>query len=234
MRLALPAAACLLAALLAGCVSPAMFGRGAFSLDDWDTWTGWNDAYGSSELKGGDLYYHLTARQDDTRDEPADGYLPGLIRSRDLDGERWRVDAEADFRLPPGHMKRVSLGVWAGADGARPSIGNPDGLLKLVVQRQNGPRPEHDSFIAVALPGGSPVALPKKAKVLRFERSGAVFSLSYSLDRKKFTEALRADASALASLPAQKFFLGGFAGGDPQGAHARLKSFRLNGSELLK
>jgi len=227
----LPLAACL---LLAGCISPVMFKKGAYAMDDWDSWTGWNDAYGEGEVNSGGLYYRLTARQDDTRDEPSDGYNPGLILSRELQGPRWRVDLEADFRIPPGQMKRFSYGVWVGGDSARPSLGNASAAVKLVVQRQNGPRPSDDALDLIVMPGGRPAPLPRKLKVLRFERDGNYFTVSYALNRKDFTPLLRLDASAAADAPSQKFFVGGFAGGDPQGAYARFRSLKINGREVLR
>ena len=227
----LPLAACL---LLAGCLSPIMFKKGAYAMDDWDSWTGWNDAYGAGEVNNGGLYYRLTARQDDTRDEPSDGYNPGLILSRELQGSRWRVDLEADFKIPPGQMKRFSYGVWVGGDSARPSLGNASAAVKLVVQRQNGPRPADDALDLIVMPGGRPAPLPKKLKVLRFERDGNYFTVAYALNRKDFTPLLRLDASAAADAPSQKFFVGGFAGGDPQGAYARFRSLKINGQEVLR
>lgn len=224
----------LLAALLAGCLNPAMFKKGAYAVDDWESWTGWNDAYGSHEARNDGVYYTLTARQDDTRDEPSDGYAPGLIISRELTGEKWRADLEADFKLPPGEMKRFSYGVWVGGDAARPSIGNASATLKIIVQRQNGPRPMDDTFIVFCLPGARPFALPKNLKVLRFERDGKFFSLSYALNRRTFVPVFRLDASSALPAPSQKLFLGGFAGGDPQGAYMRLTSLKLNDREVLR
>lgn len=224
----------LLAVLLAGCLNPAMFKKGAYAVDDWESWTGWNDTHGSNEARNDGLYYTLAARQDDTRDEPSDGYAPGLIISRELTGARWRADLEADFKLPPGDMKRFSYGVWVGGDAARPSIGNASGTLKIIVQRQNGPRPADDSLIVFCLPGARPFALPKDLKVLRFERDGNFFSVSYALKRNKFTPVFRLDASAALPAPSQKFFVGGFAGGDPAGAHMRLKSLKINDKEVLR
>lgn len=222
------------AVFTAGCISPSMFKKGAYAVDDWDTWTGWNDEYGSHEVRGDGLYYRLTARQDDSRDEPSDGYAPGLILSREIAGVKWQADLEADFKMPPGQMKRFSYGVWLGGDSSRPSIGNASAVLKVLVQRQNGPRPADDTLTLFCLPGGKPFPLPKKLKVLRFERDGNYFSVSYALNRKDFTPVLRLDASAVVDAPSQKFFIGGFAGGDPQGAYARFKSLKLNGKEILR
>jgi hypothetical protein len=218
----------------AGCAGTAIFRKGAFAIDDWDTWTGWNDEYGANEMKGDGLYYYLAARQDDSRDEPSDGYAPGLILSRELSGLKWQADLEADFKIPPGQMKRFSYGIWVGGDAARPSVGSASASLKVLVQRQNGPRPADDSLTLFYLPGGKPFDLPKNLKVLRFERDANYFSVSYSMNRKQFIPVFRLDASAAADAPAQKFFIGGFAGGDPQGAYARFKSLKLNGSEILR
>jgi hypothetical protein len=102
------------------------------------------------------------------------------------------------------------------------------------VQRQNGPRPADDDLMLILLPGGKPIPLPKKLKVLRFERSGAFYTVSYSMNRKAFTPVLQVDGSAAADAPAQKFFLGGFAGGDPEGAFAHFKSLKINGQEVLR
>jgi len=220
--------------LAAGCVNPTIFKKGAFAVDDWESWTGWNDAYGSDEALSDGLYYRLAARQDDTRDEPSDGYAPGLIISRDLIGEKWRADLEADFKIPPGQVKRFSYGIWVGGDGARPSIGNASATLKIIAQRQNGPRPADDALIAFCLPGARPFALPKDLRVLRFERDGRFFSVSYALNRKTFVPVFRLDAGDAAAAPAQKFFAGGFAGGDPEGAYMRLKSLKINGEEILR
>jgi hypothetical protein len=220
--------------LSSGCLHPDMFRKGSFAFDDWDTWIGWNDEHGSSEMRRDGLYYTLTAKQDDTRDEPSDGYVPGLLLSRELEGAEWRADLEADFKLPPGQVKRFSYGVWVGGDSARPSIGNASAVMKLLVQRQNGPRPADDELIVILLPGGRPIPLPKDLKVLRFERSGVFFTVSYSMNRKDFTPALRVDATSAVNAPSQKFFLGGFAGGDPAGAYARFRSLKLNGREVLR
>ena len=106
--------------------------------------------------------------------------------------------------------------------------------MKLLVQRQNGPRAHDDSLALVCLPGGKPVALPKKLKVLRFERSETQFTVSYALNRKDFVTALSVAVPADLEFPSQKFFLGGFAGGDPAGAYARFKSLKINGREVLR
>jgi len=217
----------------AGCVT-AVFRKGAFAINDWDTWTGWNAEYGADEMKGDGLYYYLTARQDDSRDEPSDGYAPGLILSRELSGGKWQADLEADFKIPPGQMKRFSYGIWVGGDAARPSIGSASAVLKILVQRQNGPRPADDSLTVFYLPGGKAFPLPINLKVLRFERDGNYFSVSYSVKKKVFVPVFRLDASSAADEPSQKFFIGGFAGGDPQGAYARFKSLRINGHETLR
>lgn len=222
------------AALAAGCINPAMFKKGAYAIDDWESWTGWNDEHGSSQVRGDGLYYLLTSRQDDTRDTPSDGYAPGLILSRDLLGGRWRADVEAAFKIPPGQTKRFSYGVWIGGDAARPSLGSASATLKLLVQRQNGPGPQDDRLTLFFLPGGKPLELPLKLKVLRFERDGNYFTVSYALNRKTFVQVLRLDAAAALTAPAQKFFIGGFAGGDPAGAYARFTSLKINGKEILR
>lgn len=229
----LPLTLCL-AAALAGCLNPMMFKKGAYAIDDWETWTGWNDAYGSHEATPDGVYYRLTERQDDTRDMSSDGYSPGLILSRELMGQNWILDLEADFKIPPGQVKRFSYGVWVGGDAARPSIGSASATLKIVAQRQNGPRPADDSLIVFCLPGARPFALPKDLKVLRFERDGNFFSVSYAMNRKTFVPVFRLDAGSAAEAPSQKLFIGGFSGGDPQGAHMRLKSLKLNGTEVLR
>lgn len=229
-RLLLPAA---LALLSAACALPALFGGGPWVLKNWDFWPGWNDAYGRYETKSGGLYYYLTAKQDDTRDEPSDGYFPGLLLSKELSGTSWTLDLRADSKLPPGCIKRFSYGIWVGGDLARPSIGNASGALKLLVQRQNGPSRAFDTYQLVLLPGGRQVELPKKFKTLRFERSGNVYTVYYSMNRRDFVAALSADASSV-DAPSQKFFVGGFSSGDPAGAYMRIASLRLNGREILR
>lgn len=221
--------------LAAGCFSPAMFKKGAFAIDDWETWTGWNDAYGRDEVRNDGLYYYLTERQDDTRDTSSDGYSPGLIISREIPGADWRIDVEPYFNIPPGQVKRFSFGIWEGGDSARPSIASASGTLKLIAQRQNGPEPADDALIVFSLPGGKPFRVPIKAKTLRFERNGNFFSVSYSLGRKKFVPLFRLDAGdAAAGVPSQKFFIGGFSGGNPEGAYARFSSLKINGTEVLR
>ena len=226
-------AAILAAVFLAGC-NPAMFRKGAYAIDDWETWTGLNDAYGSHEVASDGLYYHLTERQDDTRDLSSDGYSPGLILSRELSGANWTLDLEADFKIPPGQVKRFSYGIWVGGDASRPSIGNASAVLKVMAQRQNGPRPQDNALLVFYLPGGRPFSLPVDLKVLRFVRSGDYYSVAYSMNRKKFIPVFRLNAQAAAVVPSQKFFIGGFAGGDPGGAYARLTSLKINGAETLR
>lgn len=234
IRTRLPAGLALAAFLAAGCINPAMFKKGAYAIDNWETWTGWNDAYGSHEALSDGLYYRLSERQDDTRDSSSDGYAPGLILSRELSGDKWRADLEADFKIPPGQVKRFSYGVWVGGDSSRPSIGNASAIVKVLAQRQNGPKPGDDALIVFCLPGGRPFGVPKDVKVLRFERDGTVFSVSYAMNRKNFTQLFRLNAPSAAGAPAQKFFVGGFSGGDPEGAYARFTSLKINGRETLR
>jgi hypothetical protein len=223
------------AAFTAGCISPVMFKKGAYAIDDWETWTGWNDAYGSHEVAPDGLYYRLTERQDDTRDMSSDGYSPGLILSRELQGTSWTLDLEADFKIPPGQVKRFSYGIWVGGDSARPSIGNASAVLKVIAQRQNGPRPQDNALVVFCLPGARPFSIPAKARVLRFERAGNFFSVAYAMNRRKFIPVFRLDAAqAAADVPSQKFFIGGFAGGNPEGAYARFTSLKINGRETLR
>ena len=222
------------AALLAcGCLNPVMFRKGAYNVDTWETWTSWDDAYGASELKPDGIYYALSERQDDTRDEPSDGYAPGLILSKELAGDAWQVDLEADFYLPQGRVKRFSYGIWVGGDSARPSVGNPSAVFKIVAQRQNGPKPSDDSHIVFPVPGGKFVSLPKTVRTLRFRRDGDAFSVYYAVKRGKFVQALKAVSPDARTAPSQKFFLAGFSAGDPQGARARLTSLKINGREIL-
>ncbi len=225
--------AALTAVLAAGCLNPSVFRKGAFSVDDWETWTSWNDSYGKHELLPDGLYYRLTERQDDSRDEASGGYCPGLIISRNVPGRKWRVDIEADFKIPPGPAKRFSYGVWLGSDYSRPSLGSSAGALQVLAQRQNGPNPEDDSLQVFYLPGGKPFKLPADLKVLRFEREDVFFTVSYSSDKKIFTPVFRLNALSAADAPAQKFFISGFAGGNPGGAYARFTSLKINGTEVL-
>ena len=206
--------------------------KGAYAVDDWNTWTGWNDDYGSHEVKPDGLYYRLTERQDDTRNEPSDGYSPGLILSRPVTGSVWSVDLQADFKIPPGQVKRFSYGIWLGGDSTRPSLSSASAVLKLLAQRQNGPRPYDDALIITCLPGGAPVKIPKNAETLRFERNGDLFTVSYSMHKKEFKPVTGIKAAV--DVPAQEFFLGGFAAGDPQGAYARFTSLKVNNRETLR
>lgn len=235
MKRILLLSACAAAMLSAcACLNPVMFRKNAYTVDTWETWTSWNDAYGTSELRKDGVYYLLTARQDDTRDEPSDGYAPGLILSKELGGDAWQADVQADFSLPRGTVKRFSYGIWIGGDAARPSVGSPSAVFKLVAQRQNGPRPSDDTHIVFPVPGGRFQALPAKFKVLRFVRQGSRFSVLYSVNGRKFVPVLSADSPEAAAATSQKFFLAGFSGGDPQGAWARLSSVKFNGQEVLR
>lgn len=216
-----------------GCINPAMFKKGAYAIDDWETWTGWNDAYGSHEVAPDGLYYRLTLRQDDTRDTSSDGYSPGLILSREITGLEWRADLQADFKIPPGQTKRFSCGVWLGDESTRPSLGSA-AVLKLLAQRRNGPRPGDDTLIIFYIPAGEAIKIPKAAKTLRFERNGNFFTVSYSLGKKEFKPVLRLEAPAAVNIKAQKFFIGGRADGDPQGAYARFTSLKINSRETLR
>jgi len=216
--------------LLAGCLNPAIFKKDAFSADDWETWTSWNDEYGSHIVSGLKLIYSLGEKQDDTQDMPFDGRLPGLILSKTVSGRSWRVEVSPEFKIPPGQLKRFSFGVWLGREGARPSLGSPAAVLKLLAQRQNGPAPEDDIFTVSAPPvKDSPIQIPKEAKTLRFEKSGGYFSIFYSLDGREFRLALRAASAEANDSESRKFFVSGRTDGSPRGAHAKFTNLEITG-----
>lgn len=215
--------------LLAGC-NPAIFKKGAFSVDDWETWTSWNDAFGEHNVSSSRLAYRLSANQDDTQDMPFDGRSPGLILSKTVAGRDWRVEVSPKFKVPPGALKRVSFGMWVGREGSRPSLGSPAAALKLLAQRQNGPAPEDDVLIVSAPPvKDSPVKIPKETKTLRFEKSGGYFFISYSLDGQVFTRALRAESAEGSAAESQKFFVSGRADGSARGAWAEFYGLKISG-----
>ncbi|HNW45359.1 MAG TPA: hypothetical protein PKI19_12710 [Elusimicrobiales bacterium] len=222
--------------LLSGCLfSPALYKSGAFSIDDWDTWTSWNDAFGTHEISGAGLCYSLGANQDDTHDLPSGGRSPGLILSKGLTGGSWRAEVSPEFKVPAGGLKRFSFGVWLGGDAARPSLGSASAALTLLVQRQNGPGQDYDALLVSAPPAkNSPVNIPKETKTLRFERSGEAFAVSYSLDSKAFRQALRVESAAAAGAESQKFFVSRMSEGGPGGASAKFTSLKINGKETLR
>lgn len=219
---------------LGGCLPAFLRKAPPYSLAGWELWPGQDNAYGSSEVKKDGIYYYLSGRQDDTREAPSDGYFPGLILARELQGSEWNLDMEADFILPPDKTCRFSCGVWLGDNYARPDLGNFSSVFILLFRRQNAARPGEYGLSVTHIPGGRPYAVPPKAKVIRFERRGSELSMSYSLNRKDFTRAFQASVPDAATTQAQKFFIGGFAGGEAAGARARLKSLKLNGKELLR
>jgi hypothetical protein len=220
--------------LSAGCLPAFLKKAPPYSLAGWEIWPGQDNAYGSYEVKKDGLYYRLTGRQDDTREAPSDGYFPGLILSRELRGSEWLLDMEADFLLPPGGIGRFSCGVWLGDSYARPDLGNFSSVFILLFRRQNETGPGKYAVSLTHIPGGRPYAVPLKAKVIRFERRGSELAMSYSLNRKDFTRAFQVSVPDAGTAPAQKFFIGGFAGGEAAGARARFKSLKFNGQELLR
>ena len=231
-NLVLPAAAMV---LLAGCFSAFFKKAPLYSLAGWQFWPGHNGAYGSYEVKKDGLYYYLTGRQDDTRETPSDGYFPGLILSRELRGSEWILDMEADFLLPRDRRTcRFSCGVWLGDNYARPGLGNFSSVFILLFRRQSMTGPGQYGHLVTHIPGGRPYAVPPKAKVIRFERRGIELSISYSMNRKDFTRAFQLSVPDVETAPTQKFFISGFAGGETEGASARFKSLKFNGTELLR
>jgi len=249
------------ALLLCGCLPAFLKKAPPYSIAGWETWPGTDNAYGWSEIKEDGLYYYLTARQDDTREEPSDGYFPGLILSRELAGNEWTLDMEADFSLPQGKSGRFSCGVWLGDSNARPDLGNFSSNFILLFRYQAGTG--ENSLVLTHIPGGTPHTVPKKAKVIRFERRGNDLAMSYALNRKDFIQVFRTTVADAGGIPAQKFFIGGYAGGEAplvwsigqgvrvkmsspvsapatkaqdqtQSARARFKSLKLNGKELLR
>ncbi len=228
---ALAAAAML---LLGGCLPAFLKKARPYSLAGWEIWPGQDNAYGSYEVKKNGVYYHLTGRQDDTREAPSDGYFPGLILARELRGSEWLLDMEADFLLPPGKTGRFSCGVWLGDNYARPDLGNFSSVFILLFRRQNETGPGKYAVSLTHIPGGRPYTVPLKTKVIRFERHGTELAMSYSLNRKNFTRAFQVSVPDAGTAPAQKFFIGGYAGGEIKDARARFKSLKFNGEELLR
>ncbi len=105
----------------------------------------------------------------------------------------------------------------------------------MLFRRQNAAGPGKYGSLATHIPGGRPYAVPPEAKVIRFERRGTELAMSYSPDKKAFTRIFQRPVPDAVTAPAQKFFIGGYAGGEEaKGALARFKSLKFNGKELLK
>ena len=200
----------------------------------WEEWPGHENRYGSYSLEGGKLLYRLSGRQHDFFDHPRqDGYNPGLLLAREINGRNWTIEMKARYELRPPGGKWLSLYVWFGKEKTRPSVESPGAVLSLFSNRQGDSGYGSNDFQVAYYPGSKTSAhLSPETAFLRIRRKEDLFTVETSVDGKNFTQALSVRSPEAAAAPAQKIVLGGQAFSET-GSYAEYSYIKFNGKPLF-
>ena len=220
--------------LLSGCLNPVMFKKGAYSIDDWESWVGWNDSYGRHEIREGRLYYYPQPNQDSSLENPSGGAYPGLITAKELPGQNWRLEFKAVPNAKAGAKKSFLTYVWFGDETHRPM---PDGgktVFRILLEQRFETGASQPLLIVSYGPGGKTFELPKDALVFRFERAGRIFKALYSGNGKSFADIFEAEAPQTLAAPSQKVAIGAKAEGEPDNAFCEYEYIKINGQSLVE
>jgi hypothetical protein len=219
--------------LIAGCFNPAMFKKGAYSMDDWESWLGWNDSRGRHEVRDGRLYYYPQADQDSSIENPSGGANPGLIAAKELQGQNWWLEFKAVPHIKPGAKKSFLTYVWFGDETRRPLPESAGTAFKILFEQLFEAGSDRARLLISYGPGGKIFELPRDAGVLRIERAGKDFKALYSRDGKTFGNIFEAEAPQTLGALSQKIAIGAKAAGEPGGAFCEYEYIKFNSQDLI-
>lgn len=208
---------------------PAPLSAGESSTEPPPGWTIW-PGRGKLTFPGGEPYYCLETRQHDYLSSPKEGYFPGILMSRDIQGENWEVEAYADYRMSGIGGNWLSVFVWFGEKDIRPAIN--DGILSLVARRNQDTGYGLSNFTLHYEPGGEAAILGPSVRHIRIKREGKMFSLHWSEDGETYHKEVSLFSPGAAAAPAQKIVLGGQAFGSTSSC-ADYEYIKLNGEPLF-
>lgn len=192
----------------------------------WEVWPG----RGKLTFPGGKPRYCLETRQHDYLSSPKDGYHPGILMAREILGEKWEVEASADYTMSGIGGQWLSVFVWFGEKDVRPAI--QEGVLSLIARRQQDSGYGSDNFSLSYEPRAEPVDLQPSVKYIRIRRDGKMFSLYWSEDGKTYNKEITVFSPGAAEAAAQKIVLGGQAFGSTSSC-ADYEYIKLNGKPLF-
>ena len=220
--------------LLSGCLNPAMFKKGAYSIDDWESWIGWNDSYGRYEIREGRLYYYSQPNQDSSLENPSGSAYPGLIAAKELTGQNWRLEFKAVPSAKAGAEKSFFTYVWFGDEAQRPVPAGAKTVFRILLEQRFEAGASQPLLIVSYGPGGKMFKLPKNALVFRLERTGGIFKAFYSSNGKSFADIFEAEAPQTLSAASQKVAIGAKAGDGSDDAFCEYEYIKINGQSLVE
>jgi len=224
----------LTALFAAGCINPAMFKKGAFSIDDWETWIGWNDSYGRHEIKDGRLYYYPQPNQDSSLENPSGGAHPGLIAAKELTGQSWRLEFKAVPNAVAGAKKSFFTYIWFGNETHRPIPSGGKTVFRILLEQRFEAGASQPLLFVSYGPDGKMFALPKDALVFRFERAGKIFKALYSANGRAFADIFEAEVPGTLAAPSQKIAIGAKMEGGTDNAFCEYEYIKFNGQNLVE
>lgn len=201
----------------------------------WEEWPAWQGGrYGAYSFSGGKLSYTLDVRQHDHYDVPQPGgYYPGVLLAHPLSGSDWTIDAKASYYLPEGTGRWLSMSVWLGQPGKRPSLAGEAMNFLLGVMRRADSGYNTDIYQFFYYPGKSTeVNKPPHYPYVRFERRGDTLSGYLSRDGAAYERVISARIPPGAAGKTQKLVLGGHAF-STSGSYAEYEYIKLNGKPLF-
>lgn len=216
--------------VLSGCT---FYNKNAVTIETgkWEFWEG----RGKASVSPDNFIYEPASLQDEEYDYDIEGRGPALIAAKRIQGKKWVLEMKPAFFSLGRSYSRLTVGLWFGNKGVRPSLGSKEANTVLSVSCTRGENPgDYKTFVEIRNAQGKKIEiLPNNLTFLKFERKNSNVTVYYSTSYRPEYE--KSVSVKLEGNPDARFISGArYDGKAYPGEKLRIIQFNLNGRNFLE